>query len=164
MDIDQIRQLIQLMVENELTHMDIRDGQCRVSLRRGGADAQMAANLPAAGVTVPVAAAASGPASTPASAALEAPAAAVSEALADASLIQIKSPMVGTFYVAPAPDEPPYINVGTHVSEDSVVCIIAAMKVMNEIKAECRGTITQVLTRNEEAVEYDQPLFLVRPD
>jgi acetyl-CoA carboxylase biotin carboxyl carrier protein len=161
MDIEQIRQLIDLMVENELTQLEIRDGENRVSLRRGCADSQVMTAWPA-GMAMPAPAAP--PAAAPAASAASSGATAASATAEESTLVHIKSPMVGTFYVAPAPDEPPFVNVGTHVTEDTVVCIIAAMKVMNEIKAECRGTIVHVLAKNEEAVEYDQPLFQVRPD
>lgn len=77
--------------------------------------------------------------------------------------VEIRSPIVGTFYRAPAPDAPPYVEVGSEVNPDTVVCIIEAMKVMNEIKAEVRGVITEVLVENGMPVEYGQPLFRVRP-
>jgi len=76
----------------------------------------------------------------------------------------ITSPIVGTFYRAPAPDAKPYVEVGDHVEEDTVVCIVEAMKVMNELKAGCRGTIVKILAENAQTVEYGQTLFLVRPD
>jgi acetyl-CoA carboxylase biotin carboxyl carrier protein len=76
---------------------------------------------------------------------------------------EIKSPMVGTFYRAPAPGAPTYVEVGSTVTEDSVLCIVEAMKLMNEIKAEMRGKILKILVKNGEPVEYGQPLFLVEP-
>jgi acetyl-CoA carboxylase biotin carboxyl carrier protein len=77
--------------------------------------------------------------------------------------IEIKSPMIGTFYRSPSPDAASYVEVGTEVNPESVVCIIEAMKVMNEIKAEVKGVITQVLVDNAKPVEFGQPLFKVRP-
>jgi acetyl-CoA carboxylase biotin carboxyl carrier protein len=77
--------------------------------------------------------------------------------------IEIKSPMIGTFYRAPSPEAASYIEIGAEVVPDSVVCIIEAMKVMNEIKAETKGVITQVLVENAKPVEFGQPLFKVRP-
>jgi acetyl-CoA carboxylase biotin carboxyl carrier protein len=77
--------------------------------------------------------------------------------------VEIKSPMIGTFYRAPSPESAPYIEIGTEVSPDTVVCIIEAMKVMNEIKAEIRGVVTAVLVDNTKPVEFGQPLFKVRP-
>jgi len=76
---------------------------------------------------------------------------------------EVKSPMIGTFYRAPSPESAPYIEVGTEVNSETVVCIIEAMKVMNEIKAEARGVITQVLIENAKPVEFGQPLFKLRP-
>jgi acetyl-CoA carboxylase biotin carboxyl carrier protein len=83
------------------------------------------------------------------------------EVVAGAKLAQIKSPMVGTFYRAPAPDAPPYVDVGDEVKEDTVLCIVEAMKLMNEIKAEIRGRIVEILVENGQPVEYGQPLFSV---
>jgi len=77
--------------------------------------------------------------------------------------LEIKSPMIGTFYRAPSPDSAPYIEVGTEVGPETVVCIIEAMKVMNEIKAEAKGVITQVMVENAKPVEFGQPLFKIRP-
>jgi acetyl-CoA carboxylase biotin carboxyl carrier protein len=76
---------------------------------------------------------------------------------------EIKSPMIGTFYRSPSPESAPYVEVGTEVNPDTVVCIIEAMKVMNEIKAEVKGVVTQVLVENAKPVEFGQPLFKVRP-
>ncbi len=73
----------------------------------------------------------------------------------------IKSPMVGTFYAAPAPDQPPYVSVGKQVKEGDVLCIVEAMKLMNEIKCEVSGTITEILVKNGQTVEFDQPLFKI---
>lgn len=81
----------------------------------------------------------------------------------DSKLITIKSPMIGTFYRSPSPDKPPFVNVGDNISSDSVVCIIEAMKLFNEIEAEVSGKIVKVLVDDSTPVEYDQPLFLVEP-
>jgi len=78
--------------------------------------------------------------------------------------VRIESPMVGTFYTAANPDSPPFVEIGAKVNEDTVVCIIEAMKIFNEIKAECSGTIQKVLVKNADSVEFGQPLFLVKPD
>ena len=101
----------------------------------------------------------------PVAPAAAAPAAAVATADApkdEASLREITSPMVGTFYAAASPDSPPYVSVGQEVTEDTVVCIIEAMKVMNEIKAEVRGVIAEVVAENGKPVQYGQALFKVR--
>ena len=77
--------------------------------------------------------------------------------------LEIKSPMIGTFYRAPSPESGPYVEVGVEVNPDTVVCIIEAMKVMNEIKAEAKGVVTQVMVENAKPVEFGQPLFKIRP-
>ncbi|WP_416827176.1 acetyl-CoA carboxylase biotin carboxyl carrier protein [Ectobacillus polymachus] len=81
----------------------------------------------------------------------------------DETLLKITSPMVGTFYSAPSPETPAYVKVGDRVSDDSVVCIVEAMKLFNEIEAEVSGEIVEILVKNGQLVEYGQPLFLVRP-
>ena len=149
MDIEKLRELVQLMVENELSEVDIRDGEDRISLKRGPGGAVMMPPPPQQAALPPSAA------PTP----TEAPA---DQPPAD-DLIAITSPMVGTFYAAPAPDADPFIAVGDTIGDETVVCIVEAMKVMNEIKAECRGSITKILVENGDAVEYGQPLFMVKP-
>ncbi|RTQ92882.1 acetyl-CoA carboxylase biotin carboxyl carrier protein [Lysinibacillus telephonicus] len=84
--------------------------------------------------------------------------------VADASLHKVTSPMVGTFYQAPSPDAPPYVKVGDKVGEETIVCIVEAMKLFNEIEAEIKGEIVEVLVKDGQLVEYGQPLFLVKPE
>ena len=146
MDIDEIKQLVQLMVDNDLSELDIADGEKKIALKRGKAPAQI--------IAAPAMAPALAPAAAPAQAAPAEPA---------EKFIEIRSPMVGTFYAAPSPDSDPFVQSGTRISDDSVVCIIEAMKVMNEIKAECSGTIVEVCVRNAQPVEYGQVLFRVKP-
>lgn len=86
-----------------------------------------------------------------------------SSKLDDPTLYKITSPMVGTFYRAPSPDSPPYVQVGDKVEPDTVVCIVEAMKLFNEIEAEVKGEIVEILVENEQLVEFGQPLFLVKP-
>ncbi|MCE5277803.1 MAG: acetyl-CoA carboxylase biotin carboxyl carrier protein [Planctomycetaceae bacterium] len=153
MDIKQIKLLVHLMVENDLSELDIADGEAKVRLRRGPTGAvQMAAPAPMAMMGAATAQAAAAPAAP-----AEAPKAPVS------NLIEIKSPMVGTFYAAPSPDSEAYIKIGTAVSDSSVACIIEAMKVMNEIKAECSGTVVEICVKNAQPVEFGQVLFRVKP-
>ncbi|HVX86294.1 MAG TPA: acetyl-CoA carboxylase biotin carboxyl carrier protein [Phycisphaerae bacterium] len=153
-DTRRVEELVQLMAENGLTEIELVEDKSRILLRRGpvgGAAAQAApAHMPAHHSAPPHHTAP--PAGAPA-----APA-------EDASLTPIKSPMVGTFYTAPNPDSDAYVSIGSNVDEKSVVCIIEAMKVFNEIHAEVRGTITKVLVSNGQAVEYGQPLFMVKPE
>ncbi len=148
--IEEVRRLIELMVEHDLGEVDITDGDRKILLKRGVYGAPVAA---AGAGRLPPAQAAGAPAP------IEAP---VQEAPA-AKFIEIKSPMVGTFYLAPSPDSDPYVSVGAAVTEDSVVCIVEAMKVMNEVKADCSGTIVEMCLKNAQPVEYGQVLFRVEP-
>jgi len=156
MDIREIKRLVELMVDADLSELDITEGETKIHLRRGGA---VVAAMPAAAPAVMA------PAAMPATAGLASPVAASSAPAAGSGekLIEVRSPMVGTFYLASSPDSEPYVSVGATVSADSVVCIIEAMKVMNEIKAECKGTIAEVCVKNAHPVEYGQVLFKVRP-
>ena len=139
------------MNEHELGEVDLRDGEVRVRLRKAGTTSVVTGVAPAAIVA---------PAPVPSPAA--APPASSKPAADDKDLL-IKSPMVGTFFASASPDAPAYVKVGDHIGPDSTVCIIEAMKVFNEIPAECSGQIVAVLVKNGEAVEYNQPLFKVRP-
>jgi len=143
-DIERVRELAELMDEHGLNEVRIREGETTIDLRKGSA---VAPGYMAAPVATP----------TPAAAV---PAA---EADADEGLVPIRCPMVGTFYTASDPESPPFVSIGSEVMPDSPVCIIEAMKVFNEIKAEVAGTIERMLVQNEQAVEFGQPLMLVRP-
>ncbi len=152
-DVRKIRRLIELMNEHDLTEMNLRQGDMRIQLRRGG-DAGVSA---AVALPSPVAAA---PSPAPA-AASEASAKAGGTGGDSAAIVEITSPMVGTFYSSPDPDSAPYVKVGDHVGQDTTVCIVEAMKVFNEIQAEVSGTIAAVLVESGEPVEFGQPLFKV---
>lgn len=150
-DVNQVRELIELMIEHELSEIRVREGDTAISLRKGPAGFELTA------APQPVAAA---PPSVPAAApAVPAPAAEPSE---EEGIEYIRSPMVGTFYTASDPDSPPFVEVGSEVNADSPVCIIEAMKVFNEIQAELSGTVTRILVQNQQAVEFGQPLMAVR--
>lgn len=156
-DIRKLKELVRLMVANDLTELDLRDSEEQVTLRRDGLN-QVPQVVGAAGAP-PASAATAGP-STPASASKPM---ATPEAAAEQGLATIESPMVGTFYAASNPDSSPFVAVGSSVDPDTVVCMIEAMKIFNEIKAECSGTIEKVLVNNGESIEFGQPLFIVRP-
>jgi acetyl-CoA carboxylase biotin carboxyl carrier protein len=167
LDIRKLKELIRLMVENELTEIDLKDEKETVSLRREGSQAPVVqvSPAPAAPPAAPAPAAPAAPAPAPAPAA-PAPAAApaAEPSPADTSnLEQITSPMVGTFYSAAKPESPAFANVGDTVTADTTVCIVEAMKIFNEIKAEQSGVIEKVLVSNGDSVEFGQALFLVRP-
>jgi len=156
-DVKTLRQLIKLMKDNDLSELDLRDKDEQVLLKRGagGAVQQVAPPAPAPVQAAPAPAQAAGG---------EAPAESKEKTAAEQGLIEIKSPMVGTFYNAPSPDADPYVKVGANVDDETVVCIVEAMKVFNEIKAETKGTIEKVLVSTGQSVEYGQPIFLVKPN
>jgi acetyl-CoA carboxylase biotin carboxyl carrier protein len=152
-DLKDIKAIIDLMRKNSVSEFELEKQDFKIRLKRGAngggvaasnedppqiANVQPAPALPAGAVSVPAAS-------------------------APANEVEIKSPMIGTFYRAPSPDSAPYVDVGTEVNPDTVVCIIEAMKVMNEIKAEAKGVITQVVVENAKPVEFGQPLFKLRP-
>jgi len=152
MDIKELKRLVKLMIDNDLSEIDLADGETKVHLKRGGA---VVVSAPAAAPVPVVPAAAAGEAAA-------APAPAPAEAPAE-ELLEIRSPMVGTFYSASSPDSEPFVTAGSAVHDETVVCIVEAMKVMNEIKAECTGTVAEVCVRNEQPVEFGQVLFRVKP-
>lgn len=147
-ELKKVRELIGLMKENDLIEIEISDGDKKIHLKRPQQQAVQMVSSPL-------------PAPAPA-AELQKPKTETARQ-EEAGLLEIKSPIVGTFYAAPNPDAPPYVNVGDKVKPDTVVCIVEAMKVMNEIKAEIAGTIVEVLVKDGQSVEYGQPLFKVRP-
>ncbi|MCE9548682.1 MAG: acetyl-CoA carboxylase biotin carboxyl carrier protein [Planctomycetia bacterium] len=142
-DLKKLRRLVELMKEHDLGEVDLAQGEQRIRLRRGG---EMVLAPPAAPA----------PRSAP-----PAGAAPAEPAESTAHLAIIKSPMVGTFYVASNPETPAFVKVGDHVGPDSTVCIIEAMKVFNEVPAEISGKIVAVLVQNGDPVEFNQPLFKV---
>ena len=155
MDLKEIKAIIDLMTRNGLSEFELEKGDVKLRVKRGPSGEWTSSVAPAA----PIATASS---PTPGHS-LAAPAAAPSApASAPSTGAQIVSPMVGTFYRSPSPDSAPYIEIGQEVKEDTVVCIIEAMKVMNEIKAEVAGTILEVLAQNGKPVEFGKPLFAVR--
>ncbi|MEX0643401.1 MAG: acetyl-CoA carboxylase biotin carboxyl carrier protein [Pirellulales bacterium] len=150
-DVRKVRKFIELMNEHDLSEIDLRQADQRIRLRRGPET-----------VTVSTSPAVAMPASVPAGSGAAGgakPAAAV-----DDGTILIRSPMVGTYYSAANPETPPFVKVGDQVGPEKTVCIIEAMKVFNEIPAECTGKISAVLASNGDAVEFGQPLFRVEPN
>ena len=148
MDLKEIKAIIDLMKKNSLSEFELEQNDFKIKLKRGvampmeGDDGYYSARLPGGGGQ-------SIPASLPAPVPI--------------NETEIKSPMIGTLYRAPSPDAASYVEVGVEVGPDTVVCIIEAMKVMNEIKAETRGVITSIVAENAKPVEFGQPLFKIRP-
>lgn len=154
MDLKEIKAVIDLMTRNGLSEFEMEKPEFKIRVKRGS-NGEVVTVAPAQVMSAPApVAAAPAPAAAPA-----APAAPAKES----GLKQILSPMVGTFYRSPSPDSASYIEVGQEVNEDTVVCIIEAMKVMNEIKAEMKGVIVEVLAQNNKPVEFGKPLFAIRP-
>jgi acetyl-CoA carboxylase biotin carboxyl carrier protein len=153
-DLKDIKAIIDLMKKNSVTEFELEKQDFKIRLKRGanGGPATVYEETPVVAYVPPPPPVAVVPAAAPA----PAPAPATPEQ-------EIKSPMIGTFYRAPSPESAPYIEVGGEVNPETVVCIIEAMKVMNEIKAETKGVITQVLVENAKPVEFGQPLFKLRP-
>jgi acetyl-CoA carboxylase biotin carboxyl carrier protein len=150
-DLRDIKAIIDLMKKNSINEFELERQEFKIRLKRG-------TNSGTTGIAYDERALAV--AATPSPVALPAPTAPVSPA---ASSQEIKSPMIGTFYRSPSPESGPYAEIGTEVHPESVICIIEAMKVMNEIKAESSGVITEVLIENGKPVEFGQPLFRIRP-
>jgi len=162
-DVQKIHYLVRLMKRYDLTDLNINDGQVQIRLKRRGPEtaapismAPMQAIHTAATYPFPLTGAV--PATAP-PAQPQAPA----ESPSSAHTIVIKSPMVGTYYASSAPDAPPFVTVGTMVQPESTVCIIEAMKVFTDIPAGVSGSIAEILVKNGQAVEFDQPLFRVTP-
>jgi acetyl-CoA carboxylase biotin carboxyl carrier protein len=154
-DLKDIKAIIDLMKKNSISEFELERQDFKIKLKRGGNgvvstasqydEAQMVSYAPAS-AALPMPGGGSAPTAPPVS--------------TDAD---IKSPMIGTFYRAPSPEAGNYVEVGAEVNPETVVCIIEAMKVMNEIKAEAKGFITQIMVENAKPVEFGQPLFKIRP-
>ena len=143
-DVKKVRRLIELMKEHDLAEIDLKQADHRVRIKRGGeVIATSSAPVP----------------QTPARPAAAEPAA--REPAADTRMLVIKSPMVGTFYSGPAPGAKPFVEVGTEVKPGDTLCVIEAMKMMNQIESDRAGKVVSVLVKNGEPVEFGQPLFII---
>jgi acetyl-CoA carboxylase biotin carboxyl carrier protein len=154
MELEQIKAIIGMMKDNDLSEFSMEQDGLKIRIKRGPEGFQQSVTLPPA-PSPSAAGAVTAPAPAPA------PVAPASAPVATDAR-HIVSPMVGTFYRAPSPDAPTYVEVGQEVDPETVVCIIEAMKVMNEIKAEVKGVVTEVLAENAKPVEFGQKLFAVR--
>jgi acetyl-CoA carboxylase biotin carboxyl carrier protein len=155
MDIKQIQDLIRFVAKSGVNEVSIEQNDFKITIKTNQAPTYVTANV---GESAPIAAAPAAPAIAPA------PAAEVVAPVADTSkYITVKSPMIGTFYRSSTPEKPMFVNVGDEIKPGTVICIIEAMKLFNEIEAEVSGRIVKILADNASPVEYDQPLFLVEP-
>jgi acetyl-CoA carboxylase biotin carboxyl carrier protein len=153
MDLRKLKKLIDLVQESGIAELEITEGEEKVKIVKGGSVSVTPAMVHAA--PAPVAAA------LPVASAAAAPAAAPAEAPPAVEGHVVKAPMVGTFYRSPSPDAKPFVEVGQAVKEGDVICIIEAMKLMNEIDADAAGTVKAILVENGQPVEYGQPLFIL---
>jgi acetyl-CoA carboxylase biotin carboxyl carrier protein len=164
MEIDDIRKIVELMAENDVMELEMEDRKGKIRLVRGNHHVPTPVTVLSAAAPLPQLAsmAVQAPAPFP-----SVPAPTLQGARPEAPVSEqgtpITSPMVGTFYRAPSPDAKPYVEVGVVVEKGDVVCIIEAMKMMNEIQAEVRGRVAKILVDNGQPIEYEQPLFLLEP-
>jgi acetyl-CoA carboxylase biotin carboxyl carrier protein len=163
MDLDQLKRILELVREHEISEFEVEQNGLRLKIRKDAAG-PVATPLPAALPTVVMAAT---PAVAPVVAAAAAPAAATAATPAESAdteieLAVVKSPIVGTFYRSPEPGTPPFVEVGTTVKKGQVLCIIEAMKLMNEIDCEYDGEIVNIYAENGQPVQYNERLFAIR--
>lgn len=150
MDLDRIESLLKLLADHEVSEFQYKDGDQTIRLRLGDIPVPVAAPMaaaPAFAAPVPAAPAEAAPAA-------EAP---------DDGLVVVQAPMLGTFYRSPKPEEPPFVEVGAQVTAGTTLCIVEAMKMMNEIEAEVSGTVVEVLVDNAQPVQFGQAIFKIRP-
>lgn len=158
MDLKDIKSIVDLMKKNSITEFELEREDFKVKLKRGSGSGNVQV-LPD-DYFIPASAR---PMSLPPAGAVPQPTQSAPPAPPADEGEEIKSPMIGTFYRSPSPESASYVEIGSEVGPETVVCIIEAMKVMNEIKAEVRGVITQALVENAKPVEYGQPLFKIKP-
>jgi len=159
LDLKQIKQVIDLMKRSDLSDFEVEEANFKLRIRRNADTPPVVHASPVAHVVAPHAIAPSSAAHAPTEA--PQPAAPAGDG-SEPGIVFIKSPMVGTFYRTPSPESPPFADIDSKVTENSVVCIIEAMKIMNEIQAEVKGTVIDVLLESGQPVEYGQKLFKVR--
>ena len=153
MDIKLLKRIITLVEQSEISELELEEEGTKIRISKAAASNSAFPQI----ITL-----AGSPQSAPQASAAPEPASASTAEKDDKNSVTIKSPMVGTFYRAPSPDSPPYITVGDVVDEQTVVCIVEAMKVMNEIKAGVKGKVTEILVENGQPVEYGRVMFKVK--
>lgn len=156
MDINQIRKLIKLVEESNITEFTVEEGDLKIKISKECENKTIMQQVPVTNYSIPA-----NPSVLPV-ATVVAETKNVSVEAANNNLHQVKSPIVGTFYKASAPDKPEYVKVGDRVTKGTILCIVEAMKLMNEIECDVDGIVEKVLVENSSPVEYNQPLFLIR--
>ena len=160
MDLNYLRRLLRIFDESGASELSIEEEGMTVHMSKPSAQAPMM--MPT--YTMPAAAPSAAPAPAPVVASAPAPAAPAEPAAAADAGHKVLSPLVGTFYRAPSPDADSFVQVGQHVKAGDTLCIVEAMKLMNEIESDVSGTVIKILVENGQPVEYNQPIFLVKPD
>lgn len=150
MNMKEIKEILQLMAEHDLSEFELDRGEFKIKLKKTGSGRIVQEHYSAPAGSLPQA---------PAAPMIQSSSDRNTPVAASSDEILIKSPMVGTFYASPAPDQPAYISIGSMISEGDVLCIIEAMKLMNEIKSDISGEVTEILVKNGQPIEFDQPLF-----
>jgi acetyl-CoA carboxylase biotin carboxyl carrier protein len=159
----ELKELIEFLIEKDISEFELERGDVKVRIRRGGDAQPVPVVSPVASLPTVVPSAVAAPAAQPHTHIPATGETAGTSAPADEDLHIVKSPIVGTFYEAPAPGAPPFVKPGDTVQAGQVLCIIEAMKLMNEIESDASGEIVKVLAANGKPVEYSQPLFSIRP-
>jgi acetyl-CoA carboxylase biotin carboxyl carrier protein len=164
MNIKDLKDIVKLMKDNKINELEYEEDGTKIKLKRGNGtkpsrDANIVHQVPVAvpQMAQPVAPT-TAPAAAPASPAADVP----QQEVEDPNVVIVRSPMVGTFYGSPAPNAQAFVKVGQSVNVDDTLCIVEAMKLMNEIKSEVSGTVTEILVTNGQAVEFDQPMFKIK--
>ena len=158
----ELKELIEFLIEKDIAEFELERGDVKVKVRRAGASS-VAAAAPVIHVAPVAAAPVPHPAAAPPPTQAAAPPPAAKEAAPEEGLHLVKSPIVGTYYESPSPGSPPFVKIGDSVQAGQVLCIVEAMKLMNEIEADASGEIVKKLVQNGQPVEYGQPLFAIRP-
>jgi len=170
MNLDEIKELLRAVTDTDVTDFELETGEDKIRIRRGSASGGkgmqppyvvVASSLPAGGSPVPVTAPASAESAAPQTAPAAAPA--KPEEDKDDGLVIVTSPIVGTYYDSPSPGAPAFVDIGDSVQAGQTLCIIEAMKLMNEIEAEVSGVIEKRFVKNSQPVEYGEALFAIRP-
>ena len=153
MNVKEIKELLELMAEHNVGEIEIEKDNAKIKLRKMASGQIVMQSAPPMIAPAPSLIHAAAPAAAPA---------ASGQPATEEGVTIVRSPMVGTFYAAPAPDQPPYVSVGKAVKTGDTLCIIEAMKLMNEIKSEMGGTVVEILVQNGQTVEYDQPILKIK--
>ena len=163
MDLKELKEILQILEEKEITEFELEEEGMKLRIRKGPSPSSPAAAPAVVPIPIPVAAPAPAPAMAPAAAAPASAPAAPPAADDEAGLTIVKSPIVGTFYRTPDPNAAPFVSVGDRIRVGQVLCIIEAMKLMNEIEAEVAGEVVRIHHESGQPVQYGEPLFTIRP-